>query len=124
MHRYVEQADYVVAIPSRYNGIILAKFNFLGNNASIFLLQATPSNDQPSDCREGFYFDLNETNSCRPECGEFMYSSLVSVIFSRLSYTLGLFASAAMLILALTLQKKILYVTSVNVIPSPKYFAP
>ena len=57
-------------------------------------------------CQQGFFFDQNETEMCRPECGEFMLSPLASVVLSRLSYFIGLVASVVMFILAIMLHRK------------------
>ena len=70
--------------------------------------QANSSDDQPIECDEGFFQDLNATGlSCRPECGRFAYLRvpLVEVILEQAAICIGFIAFVIVLILALTLQR-------------------
>lgn len=49
------------------------------------------------DCGEGFYFDEEETRSCRPICGEFLFKSNV---LKQVVFSVGFLFSVLTLILA------------------------
>ena len=76
--------------------------------------QATiaPGNETSLDgqlvCSEGFYFDENGTNLCRPTCGEFFAPSLSAQIIQRTAVTISFITSVLMFILALTVQREVL----------------
>ena len=60
------------------------------------------------DCLEGFFFDKNVSNLCRPICGEFNPTPLVVTIVEDVFIVACFIASIMMFILALTVQRKTL----------------
>ena len=71
-----------------------------------------PGNETSLDgqlvCSEGFYFDENGTNLCRPTCGEFFPASLSAQIIQRTALAISFITSVLMFILALTVQREVL----------------
>ena len=59
-------------------------------------------------CSEGFYFDVNATNLCRPTCGEFFPVGFASLIIIRSAVSISFVASVVMFILALTIQREVM----------------
>ena len=59
-------------------------------------------------CSEGFFFDENVTNLCRPVCGEFNPTPYGVEILEKISVCIGFLASVILIVLALTVQKKTL----------------
>ncbi len=63
----------------------------------------------PSDeCSEGFFYDHNGTEFCRPECAGFGRIKNGLVILERVAICIGLVSAVAMFVLALSIQKKTL----------------
>lgn len=58
------------------------------------------------DCTDGFFFDVNGTGTCLPECGDFNPRFQALVIIEQISLWAGLVASVVLLILASTIQRK------------------
>ncbi len=56
-------------------------------------------------CSEGFYFDENGTDVCRPRCGEFLHEPLAVIISEVTATCVGLISSVTLIVLALTLQR-------------------
>ena len=73
-------------------------------------LPIQPSQDEPILCSEGFFYDVNGTGSCRPECGRFEKMEHGLVIFQQLCIGLCLLATVLMVLLALTVQRSTLWV--------------
>lgn len=57
-------------------------------------------------CSEGFFFDKNVTNLCRPICGEFNPLVHAAVIFEIASLFVASIASVVVIVLALTARRK------------------
>ena len=67
-------------------------------------LNASNSSD-PLVCGEGFFFDENGTNLCRPTCGEFNPLSYGIVLTLRLFIAVCLAASLIMFVLVVIQRK-------------------
>lgn len=68
--------------------------------------------NQSRECSEGFYFDEDVlgTNTCRPECGEFLRTPLVRQFFERFSIVVGIIGSVLVFLIAATVQREKLWV--------------
>lgn len=65
----------------------------------------TDQTDSPVTCSDGFFYDLNATGCCRPECGTFGRIKKGLAIVEHISVCVGLVAALLMLVLALTIQR-------------------
>lgn len=79
-----------------------------GNYTNMTTFLQNSSSDHPLECNEGFFYDVNGTGVCRPECGKFGHRSLGAVIIERASVCLGFLVAVAVWILALTIQRSTL----------------
>ena len=86
-----------LATPSSNNTLIPSSNTTDGQNAS-------NSNDQLV-CGEGFFFDENGTDSCRPTCGEFNPLPYSIVVTLRLFIAVCLAASVIMFVLVVIQRK-------------------
>ena len=73
-------------------------------------ITANSSQDRTSNitlvCSEQFFFDENDTQLCRPICGEFNQKSTSKRVIDLLAACVGLIAAVGVVIIALTVQRK------------------
>ena len=86
--------------------MVLHFFILVPGNSS---LTTTPRNQTRGEilmCSDGFFFDENVTNLCRPTCGEFNPTSIGIQIVHRGAISISFIASVLMFILALAVQRE------------------
>lgn len=59
-------------------------------------------------CSDGFYLDdgQNGTNTCRPDCGQFLKKPFVRQFFENTAICVSIIASITVFVLAVTVQRK------------------
>ena len=87
--------------------------NPINTTSSVVYHQGTSSPENSQDvvadiksCSDGFFFDANVTNICRPICGGFSPTPLFLQILYKISIVVGIIAAVIVVILALTVQRE------------------